>query len=287
MPRVSPRNPETDPAALLGKHLRRVRIAAGYKIQDPFAAAAHISQDQISRAETGNQPPTDELFDVWMKLCGVTDPELEWFKDTLKLARNSKGLVVEGFEPWLNIERSSSFIRAWNPLLVPGLLQVGEYALPLFYAMGKNRDKAAELLGIRLSRQDIITGSDPSTGVFLIDESVLYRLVESPVVMVKQMDRILALSDLPNVTIQIVPQQQQPLGSTHGSFTLLSFPDKDEPDLAYTQDAISDRHTQDPQTIATINRTFRQLTKHTLDVSSSRAYIKRKLDDVITKGHNE
>lgn len=77
--RPSPRNGEALPAfvtprptaALLGKHLRRVRIAAGFKIQDSFAAAAHVSQGQISRAETGNQPQTDELFDAWMKLANT------------------------------------------------------------------------------------------------------------------------------------------------------------------------------------------------------------------------
>jgi len=42
------------------------------------------------------------------------------------------------------------------------------------------------------------------TGVFLIDESVLYRLVGSPAVIVKQIERMLAMSDQPNVTIQIV-----------------------------------------------------------------------------------
>ncbi len=204
MPRVNSRNPEKDPAALLGEQLRRVRLAAGYKIQDSFAAAMHVSQDTISKAETGAQPPTDEVHALWMEFCGVTGGELEWFKAALTLARNSKGLVVEGFEPWLTIERQASFLRSWNPMVVPGLLQVKEYALPLFRATGKNKETATELLERRLGRQDILTGPDPVTGVFLIEESVLYRLVESAATMMKQLDHMLAVSELPNVTIQIV-----------------------------------------------------------------------------------
>jgi transcriptional regulator with XRE-family HTH domain len=267
MPRVSPRNPETDPAALLGKHLRRVRIAAGYKIQDPFAAAAHISQDQISRAETGNQPPTDDLFDAWMKLCGVTDPELEWFKDTLKLARNSKGLVVEGFEPWLNIEREASFIRAWNPMLIPGLLQVGEYALPLFRVMGKSREKAAELLDIRLSRQDILTSPDPLTGVFVVDESVLYRLVESPDVMVKQLDRMLALSEQPNVTIQIV-RGAASLAGMFGAFELANGDGAPDTMLIW---AVQDQTTSDSALVREAIMIFELIRGRALNVQESRA----------------
>jgi hypothetical protein len=267
MPRVSPRNPETDPAALLGKHLRRVRIAAGYKIQDPFAAAAHISQDQISRAETGNQPPTDELFDVWMKLCGVTDPELEWFKDTLKLARNSKGLVVEGFEPWPGTERLASFTRSWCPMLVPGLLQVAEYALPLFYSMGKSNEKAAELLNLRLSRQDILTGPDPVTGVFVIEESVLFRLVGSPAAMVKQLDRMLALSEQPTVTIQIV-RGAASLAGMFGQFDIVSGPDIPDTMLMW---AVRDQTTDDSALVREAIMIFELIRGRALNVEESRA----------------
>jgi len=59
------------------------------------------------------------------------------------------------------IERQASFTRSWCPMLVPGLLQVEEYALPLFFAMGKTKAKSAELLALRLSRQDILSDQDP------------------------------------------------------------------------------------------------------------------------------
>jgi hypothetical protein len=269
MPRVSPRNPETDPAAFLGGHLRRVRIAAGYKIQDSFAAAAHISQDQISRAETGNQPPTDELFDLWMELCHVPSWELEWFRGALKLARNSKGLVVEGFEPWLSVERECSFIRAWNPLLIPGLLQVADYALPLFRAMGKTKEKSGDLLTLRLSRQDILTSPDPVTGVFLIDESVLYRLVESPTVMVKQIDRLLALSELPNVTIQIV-RGETSLAGMFGAFEIANGDERPDMMLIW---AVQDQTTSDSTLVREAIMIFELIRGRALNVEESRAVL--------------
>ena len=269
MPRVSPRNPDSDPAAFLGWHLRRVRIAAGYKIQDSFAAAAHISQDQISRAETGNQPPTDDLFQLWMELCHVPDWELDWFRGALKLARSSKGLVVEGFEIWPAIERQASFIRSWCPMLVPGLLQAGEYALPLFFAMGKTKAKAAELLDLRLSRQDIITAPDPVTGVFLIDESVLYRLVGSPAVMVKQIDRMLAMSEQPNVTIQIV-RGAASLAGMFGAFDVVS---GDEIPDTMRISAVQDQTITDGALVRETIMIFELIRGRALNVEESRAVL--------------
>ena len=269
MPRVNPRNPEKDPAALLGEQLRRVRLAAGYKIQDSFAAAMHVSQDTISKAETGAQPPTDDVHALWMELCRVTDGELEWFKGALTLARNSKGLVVEGFEPWLTIERQASFLRVWNPMIVPGLLQAEEYALPLFFAMGKSREKAAELLARRLARQDILTGPDPVTGVFLIEESVLYRLVESSAVMVKQLDRILAASELPNVTIQIV----RGAASLAGMFGALEIASGDEiPDTMLIW-AVQDQTTNDSGLVREAIMIFEMIRGRALNVEESRAVL--------------
>lgn len=269
MPRVSPRNPDSDPAAFLGWHLRRVRIAAGYKIQDSFAVAAHISQDQISRAETGYQPPTDDLFELWMQLCHVPDWELDWFRGALRLARGSKGLVVEGFEIWPAIERQASFTRSWCPMLVPGLLQVEEYALPLFFAMGKTKAKSAELLDLRLSRQDIIATPDPVTGVFLIDESVLYRLVGSPAVMVKQIDRLLALAEQPNVTIQIVHGATS-LAGMFGQFDIVSGADNPDTMLMW---AVQDQTTNDGALVREAIMIFEMIRGRARNVEESRAVL--------------
>jgi transcriptional regulator with XRE-family HTH domain len=269
MPRVNSRNPEKDPAAFLGEHLRRIRLAAGYRIQESFAAVMHTSQDTISRAETGNQPPTDDLFAQWMELCHVTGGELEMFKGALKLARNSKGLVVEGFDKWPPIERQASFLRCWCPMLLPGLFQVDDYALPLFRAMGKTEEKAAELLALRLSRQDVLTGPEPVTGVFLIDESVLHRPVGSPEVMVQQLDRLLSASGLPNVTVQIVPATAS-LAGLFGQFDVVT--GEDIPDTMRIS-AVLDQATDDSALVREAVMIFELIRGRALNVEESRAVL--------------
>jgi len=269
MPRVNSRNPERDPAAFLGEQLRRVRIAAGYRIQDSFAVAMHVSQDTISKAETGAQPPTDDVHALWMELCSVSGGELDWFRAALTLARHFRGPVVEGFESWLKIERQASFLRSWNPMVVPGLLQVGEYALPLFRATGKNKETAAALLERRLGRQDILKGPDMVTGVFLIEESVLYRLVELPAALVKQMDRMLAASELPNVTIQVVRGGASLAGMT-GAFEIAS---GDEIPDTMRMDAVQDQTTNDSGLVREAVMIFELIRGRALNVEESRAVI--------------
>ena len=152
---------------------------------------------------------------------------------------------------------------------MPGQVQVERYALPLFYAMGKSREKAVELVARRLARQDIVAGPDSVTGVFLIDESVLYRLVESPTVMMEQLDRVLAMSDLPNVTVQIA-QSTASLAGTFGAFEIASGDDVIDTMLIW---AVQDQATNDSGLVREAIMIFEMIRGHALNVEQSRAIL--------------
>ena len=61
MPRPNGRDPETDPAAYLGKQLKKARVDAGYASQDALAAALGFERSTITKAESGARPPTDDV----------------------------------------------------------------------------------------------------------------------------------------------------------------------------------------------------------------------------------
>lgn len=208
MPRVNSRNPETDPAAFLGQQLRRVRLAAGYASQESFGTALHISQDQVSRAENGNQPPMDDVLDLWMELCHITGTEREWFKGMVKVARafnaSRRGSGVPEFaRPWFEAEAEAEFIHISATTLVPGLFQTEEYAQAMYDLPGIDKHWAAETIAFRMQRQGILHGEDPVQVSCVLHESVLYLEMGSPATMVRQLDHLLAVSLLPNVTLQI------------------------------------------------------------------------------------
>src|SRR5258707_11618469 len=171
-------DPRTSPKARLGKHLRRLRLAADYTTQ--AAAAARIQgygEDSVQKAETGYQLLSDDLYEKLLTLYKATATDRVYLDDLLEQARQDKSSVLDWFEAWLRIERLASFIRSWCPLLMPGLLQIGEYALPLFRVMGKSPEKAAELPDLRLGRQRILPGPGPSTGALRMLQTRLHPLV--------------------------------------------------------------------------------------------------------------
>ena len=107
MPRNSSRSPENDPAALLGMELARVRAAAGYPVQAAFAAELGYERTVISKAESGDRPPTNAVFTAWMDACGITGTERAMLERQLILARNARGAIPGWFTWWIDVERQA------------------------------------------------------------------------------------------------------------------------------------------------------------------------------------
>ena len=76
--------------------------------------------------------------------------------------------------------------------------------MELFLEAGMTPDQAAEHVRLRLQRQEILDGPDATRVTAVIDESVLYRVVGSPAVLLRQLNHLLELSQRPNVIIQVV-----------------------------------------------------------------------------------
>src|SRR6266700_4256193 len=125
------RDPERNPKEFLGEELRRARVSAGYSSQDALAAKLGFDRTVITKAETGERPPTPEVLAAWCTACGLDE---ELFARLTKLARSADGPVPTWFEDWLEAEGKAHTLRIWQPLIVPGLLQTAAYARALFLA---------------------------------------------------------------------------------------------------------------------------------------------------------
>jgi transcriptional regulator with XRE-family HTH domain len=236
---MATRDPESNPAAFLGAELRRARLAAGFSSQDALAARLGFDRSVIAKCETGDRPPTPDVLSAWCSACQIGDTEM--FGRLAVLARRADGAVPAWFEGWLEAEGQAHTLRYWSPLLVPGLLQTADYAGRLFLAAGSSDDQAAELTGARLARQAILERPDPPQVVFVLDETVLRRMIGSAVIMADQLEHLAAVGELMNVSIHVLPASDANAGLS-GSFGLASA--DGQPDTLLLE-TVEDRVTQD------------------------------------------
>jgi transcriptional regulator with XRE-family HTH domain len=180
----------------------RARTAAGFSSQDALAANLGFDRTVVAKAETGERPPTNDVLAAWCAACHLDD---DLFGRLAVLARRADGPVPTWFEDWLRAEGEAHTLRFWQPLIIPGLLQTAEYARALFLAAGADDTKADELVAVRLERQAVLDRPDPPHVVTVLGESVLHRLIGSPVIMSDQLSHLGSMAGRTNVQVQVVP----------------------------------------------------------------------------------
>jgi transcriptional regulator with XRE-family HTH domain len=225
MPR--PKNPNRDPEAdlkvFLGEELARARIAAGFATQEALANHLGFDRSVITKTESGDRAPTNEVLAAW---CAAGDLDYEHYAKLAKVARSADGPAPPWFVDYLELEALATALRAWSPLLFPGLLQPADYARELFLAAGADAERAEELLSVRLRRQAVFDrpGGAPHM-VFVIDEPVLHRLIHSPQVMYETIMHVVGISERPNVIVQVVPSAKGANAGLSGAFGIATSPD--------------------------------------------------------------
>ena len=228
---------------LLGTQLRRLREASGISRE---AAGAHIraSHAKISRLELGRVGFKERDIDDLLTLYGVTDAAEREGLLGLVTQANVRGwwsqdsdLLPAWFEMYLRLEQEARVIRTYQVQFVPGLLQSPEYAREVILA-GHRTEPEHEIdrrVQLRIDRQKML--SEPGAPQFwaVIDEAALSRPFGSPAVMRGQLEHLLEMSLMPNVTIQVLPFRLGSHAAAGGPFTILRFAQPDLPDVVYLE----------------------------------------------------
>ncbi|MGH3801928.1 MAG: DUF5753 domain-containing protein, partial [Pseudonocardiaceae bacterium] len=149
-------------------------------------------------------------------------------------------ILPSWFEMYLGLEQASSVIRTYQPQLVPGLLQTQEVAravIQLGHPCG-SVDDIDRRIALRMTRQEVITQPGAPRLWAVLDESALWRLSERSV-MRAQIQHLIEMTELSNVTLQVVPIYSRAHAAVGGPFTILRFSEPDLPDLVYLEQLTS------------------------------------------------
>jgi Domain of unknown function (DUF5753)/Helix-turn-helix domain len=237
----------TVPRMLVGIQLHRFREAAGVT-PDQAAYEIRASRSKISRMENGLVRFKERDVTDLLTLYGISDEQTRSSLVTLTRQANTPGwwskygdIMADWFEAYLGLETAASVIRTFELQFVHGLFQTAAYARAV--TLLGNRSASAEEIdrrvGLRLKRQDLLTGPRPPQVWAVIDEGALRRPVGGRAVMQGQLNRLIEVAGLRQVTIQVVPFSRGGHAAAGGSFTVLRFGADDVPDVVYIEQLTS------------------------------------------------
>ncbi|MEV7125862.1 DUF5753 domain-containing protein [Streptomyces sp. NPDC093260] len=121
------------------------------------------------------------------------------------------------------VEAAADTVQAWQPMLVPGLLQSYSYAAAAIHAGAPALPLPVvdERAAARTTRIDRVGRPGARRITAVIDQSALYRPVGGVDTLADQLDRILALDALqPTLTVRVLPRGMDDHPGLLGAFTL-------------------------------------------------------------------
>ncbi|RCG31833.1 XRE family transcriptional regulator [Sphaerisporangium album] len=246
------------PQAIWGRELRHYRQVAGLT-QAQLAQKIHFSESLISGIETGQLPASPEFAqacDTTLSTGGALHRLLDW--------RRAQQFPL-WFGKWRDKEQASSVLRAYEPLLIPGLLQTEAYARVVLHG-----DEIA--LAARMERQTLLTRSDPKPPIVrcVIDEAVLHRPIGSPKDMREQLDHLVSLTG-PRLSIQVVPHGMH--SGLLGGFIIATL--EGGVDVAYVDTALRGLIVSDQEEVNQAVQKFEAIRTEALPLRMSLDLIKR------------
>jgi len=226
--------------AALGAELKRLRELNGVSGRT-VAKALGVSQSAVSRKEGGGAPISLPEVTAWAGAIHASDEDrgrLLWMAEqavteTIPLESWRAQTGAPGIQHEIGmLERASRVIANFQPDIVPGLLQTGEYARRVLAAAGSPDPAAAALR--RLDRQAIL--HDLSHRLeFIITEAALRWRTGPPDILVPQLDRVASLATLGNLTVEVIPLDADWRTAPPYPFVLYEDRDDGEPPIAVAE----------------------------------------------------
>jgi transcriptional regulator with XRE-family HTH domain len=236
----------------IGRKLELLRKAAGITMEQA-AERLDRARATLHRIENGAETVRFRQADVeqMLKLYEASAEDVELVLAMAAATRENKNwwhdYVGSGLPRWfhlyIGLEAAAARIRQYETELVPGLFQTKEYAEHIFRMPGAidTKDQAEQLRAIelRLERQALLTRFSPPQLSVILNEAVLRRPVGSAKIMTEQLNQIIKASELPNVTVRVLPfSAGLHAGAMAGAFSILEFPrgrdgEEVEPTVAY------------------------------------------------------
>lgn len=262
----------------LAVELRGLREMAGLSGRE-LANRIGVSQSKVSRIESGRTVPSLQEVADWAEAAQVSDDRREWLVAMTRA-------VFTDVQPWRassasshiqaevkERERRARLIRIYQPSVVPGLLQTADYARRVYSLALPDRDHeiAAAVAG-RMERQVVLYESERRFEIVMAEAALRWR-PGSLGSQRAQLDRIMAVSTLGNVSIGVIPQSAQATAPAPHVFIVYAENDGDLDDFVEVETVHANLIVNDLDDVAIYQQKWSMLCRSAIFGDDMRKYV--------------
>ncbi|GII81378.1 transcriptional regulator [Sphaerisporangium rufum] len=285
---MSPRTSPTARRRRLAAELRRLRKQAGLT-REQVAEALMCAPATVTRYEIAQSGPRVGEVTLMLEIYGVTGEQRDAL---LKMAREARqrgwwhpynAALPEWFETYVSLEEEAVAIRAYESELIPGLLQTEAYtrATMLTETTIPTEEEIERRVALRKERQRRFPDEGEPALWVVLNEATIRRLVGGRATMREQLRHLVDAQRHKNLTLQVLPFE---VGSHPGmdtSFSILEFPERQDPDVVYVEYRAGCLYLEDPHEVETYNAIFDHLRARALGPDESCALITKVAEELV------
>ncbi|MFB7586465.1 helix-turn-helix domain-containing protein [Streptomyces sp. NPDC056169] len=258
--------------ATVGRQLRLRREAVGMRAAE-LGAATGYGEDLIYKIESGKRIPRPEFLDKADEVLGAGGLISAMKEDVAKVRYPKK------VRDLADAEAKAVEIGVYVCNSISGLLQTPEHARAAFESRQPPYPQAEveRLVAARVARQSIFQRDPvPSLG-FVLEEALLRRPLGGTMVWRGQLERLLEVGRLRNVTLQVMPTHVEVHPGLDGKIELLKFVDGTA--TGRSDGAFSGRPVTDPRHVHILELRYGTIRAQALPPRESLAFIEQLLGE--------
>ncbi|MEU6349924.1 helix-turn-helix transcriptional regulator [Streptomyces sp. NPDC047072] len=277
-----PRSAPTVLAIVLGRRLAALREAAGFTAVQA-AKQLRIAQTTVTRMEKAETSLKYATVKTLLEVYGVPQDEIQEFLALLDQAttpgwwQTFRDVLPGWFGVHVSLETAATELRGYEPGVIPGLLQTPDYARAVM-ERGLPRmspDALERSVDLRIKRQEILTRKDPVPPQLWVitDETSLRRPAGSAVVMREQIEHLLDVADLPNVSLQVCPFEAGLHPGAFGPFTIFRFEIPELPDIICTDSLSRAGYSEEKEEVALFREALSQMSVYAFSKHETKSFL--------------
>jgi transcriptional regulator with XRE-family HTH domain len=251
----------------LGRHLRRLRLAAG-KTHADAETAGMGHRSTLWRIEAGRAKARPSTVRALCWLYDVDDATSDALYAMARRAEQPgwweefRADLPTWFALYIELEAAARRISIYQPNVVDGLLQTPDYARAVLAASYPRRpaEDVERQVEIRLQRQQQLFAREGTVHLnVVLCESVLQRAVGGPAVLAAQRERLAALNGRGTVDLRVLTFAAGAHPAVGGGLTVLDLDSDADPDVVYLESIHEGRYLEISSELALYRGIFGEL----------------------------
>lgn len=232
-----------------------------------------FSSAKLSMMENAIQPSA--IVDVMALGYVYRVPTSEWqfvmsqaqHAADLRGARQSQGVIFDPAEDFPLLIADATRLRTFATDTVPTIFQLADYTTAT--TQRDDPAKAAQFARVRETWAIRSSSDDPIAVEAMLTEAVLRQVVGGRRVLKAQLLRLMEVSELPEVSLRVVPHSAGAYPAMSCPFTWLSFPHRQHNDVVYTETFLSSEYVETHTQVEQVLERFSALRALALDEGES------------------